>query len=600
MTWRREKLIETLCQIPLNTLQNYEKPDQILFKENGRYVPISSREFYDRIRFISLGLRGLDFAPGDKLAILAENRPDWVMTDFAALAAGGVTVPIYPTLMPEQIRYILDDSETKIVLCSTPDLRAKIEEIRPFLPRITHILTFGEPAPAGFVSFEKVVEDGRKADAADPSAFEKTVAAVRPDDVASLIYTSGTTGVPKGVMLTHRNFFSNSKALDAVTDFNHTDTILSFLPLSHVLERMTTFSFLYKGCSIAYAESIDTVAQNLTEARPTIMVSVPRLFEKLYARILDNILEGPAFKRKIFFWALRGGLDASRKAQRRTAALFPRKTLRLRLAQKLVFSKILEKTGGRVKFFVSGGAPLSRDIAEFFHAIGLVILEGYGLTETAPVVACNTFTKLRFGTVGQVVPGVKARIAEDGEILVRGENVMKGYYRKEAETAEALAGGWFHTGDIGHIDADGFLVITDRKKDLIVTAGGKNVAPQPIENLLRQSPYITQAVVVGGGRKFISVLVVPEFEKLKEYAWQKEIAFSSLRELCDREEIRNFILEEIDRCTPGLASYEKIKKVILIDRDFEIEQGELTPTLKVRRNQVEKKYKELIDNLYKD
>jgi len=349
MTWRREKLIETLCQIPLNTLQNYEKPDQILFKENGRYVPISSREFYDRIRFISLGLRGLDFAPGDKLAILAENRPDWVMTDFAALAAGGVTVPIYPTLMPEQIRYILDDSETKIVLCAPPDLRAKIEEIRPFLPRITHILTFGEPAPAGFVSFEKVVEDGRKADAADPSAFEKTVAAVRPDDVASLIYTSGTTGVPKGVMLTHRNFFSNSKALDAVTDFNHTDTILSFLPLSHVLERMTTFSFLYKGCSIAYAESIDTVAQNLTEARPTIMVSVPRLFEKLYARILDNILEGPAFKRKIFFWALRGGLDASRKAQRRTAALFPRKTLRLRLAQKLVFSKILEKTGGRIR-----------------------------------------------------------------------------------------------------------------------------------------------------------------------------------------------------------------------------------------------------------
>jgi len=593
-------LIETLCQIPLNTLQNYEKPDQILFKETGRYVPISSREFYDRIRFISLGLRGLGFAPGDKLAILAENRPDWVMTDFAALAAGGVTVPIYPTLMPEQIRYILDDSETKIVLVSTPDLRAKIEEIRPTLPRITHFLTFEEPAPAGFVSFEKVVEDGRKADTADPSAFEKTVAAVRPDDVASLIYTSGTTGVPKGVMLTHRNFFSNSKALDAVTDFNHTDTILSFLPLSHVLERMTTFSFLYKGCSIAYAESIDTVAQNLTEARPTIMVSVPRLFEKLYARILDNILEGPAFKRRIFFWALRGGLDASRKAQRRTAALFPRKTLRLRLAQKLVFSKILEKTGGRVKFFVSGGAPLSRDIAEFFHAIGLVILEGYGLTETAPVVACNTFTKLRFGTVGPVVPGVKARIAEDGEILVRGENVMKGYYRKEAETAEALAGGWFHTGDIGHVDADGFLVITDRKKDLIVTAGGKNVAPQPIENLLRQSPYIAQAVVVGGGRKFISVLVVPEFEKLKEYAWQKEIAFSSFRELCDREEIRNFILEEIERCTPGLASYEKIKKVILIDRDFEIEQGELTPTLKVRRNQVEKKYKDLIDNLYKD
>ncbi len=316
-------------------------------------------------------------------------------------------------------------------------------------------------------------------------------------------------------MLTHRNFFSNSKALDAVTDFHAGDTILSFLPLSHVLERMTTFSFLFKGATIGFAESIDTVAQNLLEVRPTIMVSVPRLFEKLYARIMDSILAGSPVKKKIFFWALGRGLAASRKAQVRTAALFPRNTIGLRIAQKLVFSKILDKTGGRVKFFVSGGAPLSRDIAEFFHAIGLVILEGYGLTETAPVVACNTFTKLRFGTVGPPVPGVEVKIAPDGEILARGDNVMRGYFKKDAETAEALAGGWFHTGDIGFIDGDGFLMITDRKKDLIVTAGGKNVAPQPIENLIRQSPYIAQAVVVGASRKFISALIVPQFEKAR-------------------------------------------------------------------------------------
>ena len=593
-------MIETLCQIPLNTLRNYAKPDQLLYKENGRYVPVSSQEFYERVRAFSAGLRGLGFVPGDKLAILSENRPEWITTDFATLAAGGVTVPIYPTLMPEHIRYILDDSETKIVLVSTAGQRAKIEEIRASLPRLTHVLTLEEPAPAGTVSFARLMEDGRKKDAADPEAYEKTVAAVRPDDVASIIYTSGTTGLPKGVMLTHRNFFSNSKALDAVTDFNHTDTILSFLPLSHVLERMTTFSFLYKGCTIAYAESIDTVAQNLVEVRPTIMVSVPRLFEKLYARIMDSILAGSAIKKKMFFWALQGGLDASRKAQKQTAAIFPRNSLRLRLAQKLVFSKILEKTGGRVKFFVSGGAPLSRDIAEFFHAIGLVILEGYGLTETAPVIACNTFTKLRFGTVGPPVPGVSVKIAPDGEILVRGENVMKGYLKKEADTSEALAGGWLHTGDVGHLDAEGFLIITDRKKDLIVTAGGKNVAPQPIENRLRESPFIAQSIVVGAGRKFISALIVPEFEKLKEYAWQNKIAFGSLRELCDREEVRNFILSEIDRCTPGLAPYEKIKKVVLLDRDFDIEQGELTPTLKIKRNMVEKKYKILIDSLYKD
>ncbi len=593
-------MIETLCQIPRNTLRLYEKPDQLLYKENGTYVPISTPEFYDRVRFVSLGLRALDFQIGDKLALLSENRPEWVITDFAVLGAGGVTVPIYPTLTAEQIRYIIEDSEAGIVICSSPELRAKIEAIRPSLGKVRHFISFNPDAPPEFISFASVMDKGRKADAADPEAFERTVAAVKPDDVASIIYTSGTTGLPKGVMLTHRNFFSNSKALDAVTDFNSGDTILSFLPLSHVLERMTTFSFLFKGATIGFAESIDTVAQNLLEIRPTIMVSVPRLFEKLYARILDNVLTGSSIKKKIFFWALGRGRAASRKAQQRTAALFPRKSPGLRIAQKLVFSKILEKTGGRVKFFVSGGAPLSRDIAEFFHSIGLVILEGYGLTETAPVIACNTFTKLRFGTVGPPVPGVEVKIAEDGEILVRGDNVMRGYFRREAETAEALAGGWFHTGDIGFVDAAGFLTITDRKKDLIVTAGGKNVAPQPIENLIRQSPYIAQAVVVGASRKFISALIVPHFEKLEAFAKEKGIAYFAPAELCGRDDIRELIRSEIDRFTPGLAPYEKIKKIVLLERDFEIEQGELTPTLKVKRNQVERKYKELIDALYKE
>lgn len=593
-------MIQTLGQIPLNTLRAYGKPDQLLYKADGKYVPISAQELYDRVRHISLGLKSLGLGAGDRLVILSENRPDWVMTDFAVLAGGAVTVPIYPTLTPEQIRYIVDDSEAKIVVCSTPDLQAKVEAIRPSLSRVAHFLSFEDQPAGGFIPFKDVVEKGRQAEAADPEAFERAAAAVKPDDIASIIYTSGTTGVPKGVMLSHDNFFSNTRALDAVTDFHCGDTILSFLPLSHVLERMTMFSFLYKGSTVAFAESIDTVAQNLLEVRPTIMVSVPRLFEKLYARILDSILAGSALKKKIFFWALRGGLSASRKAQRRTAALFPRRSLRLRLAQKLVFSKILEKTGGRVKFFVSGGAPLSRDIAEFFHAIGLVILEGYGLTETSPVVACNTFTKIRFGTVGPVVPKVEVQIAADGEILVRGPNVMKGYFKKEAETAEALAGGWLHTGDIGHLDVDGFLVITDRKKDLIVTAGGKNVAPQPIENLLKQSSYIAQTVVVGAGRKFISVLVVPNFEKLEAWARERNIAFAAGKELCGRDDVREFYREEIERCTPGLAPYEKIKKILLLEREFEIERDELTPTLKVKRSRVEEKYKALIDGLYRE
>jgi long-chain acyl-CoA synthetase len=362
---------------------------------------------------------------------------------------------------------------------------------------------------------------------------------------------------------------------------------------------MTTFSFLYKGASIAYAESVDTVAENLSEVRPTIMISVPRLFDKIYARVMDNVLTQSPLKRKIFFWALGVGKTYGGKKLRKEPVSRTLEAERA-LAAKLVFSKIVEKTGGRVKFFVSGGAPLSKDVAEFFYALGLTILEGYGLTETSPVLACNTFEKLRFGTVGPPVPGVEIRVAPDGEILARGPNVMKGYYKKEAETREAMADGWFHTGDIGYFDPDGFLVITDRKKDLIITTGGKNVAPQPIENLMKTNPYILNAVVVGGARKFISALVVPDFEKLEAYAKASGIAFRDRAELCAKDEIRDFMLAEVNRATPDLASYERVKKIALLDRDFEIQLGEVTPTLKVKRNFVEAKYKGLIDSLYRE
>ena len=440
---------------------------------------------------------------------------------------------------------------------------------------------------------------GRTAAAADPGRFERLARTVKPGDVASIIYTSGTTGTPKGVMLSHANFVSNGKALDAVTDFNSTDTILSFLPLSHVLERMTTFSFLYKGATIAYAESIETVAENLVEVRPTIMISVPRLFDKIYTRVMDQVLAGSGLKKKIFFWALKTG----KKVSARQLAKQPIPgwlAFRRKLADRLVFSKITAKTGGRVKFFVSGGAPLARDIAEFFHALGIIILEGYGLTETSPVLACNTFTDLKFGAVGKPVPGVEIRIAADGEVLARGPNVMLGYYKKEAETREAFEDGWFKTGDIGFLDREGFLVITDRKKDLIVTAGGKNVAPQPIENLLKANPYIQNAVVVGANRKFISALIVPDYDKLEAYAKTAGIPFADRAELCRREEIVNFLLAEVNRATPNLASYERIKKIAVLDRDFEEQAGEMTPTLKVKRSFVETKYKATIDALYPD
>jgi len=592
-------VVETLSQLFENTCRTYRKDNLLMSKREGRYVPISTDEFEARVRTLSAGLRELGLRPGDKVVIFSENRPEWVMTDFAVLCAGGVTVPIYTSLMPEQVKYIINDSDAKMVVCSNRELWLKVEAVRRELPQVQYSIMIDEEAPSGVMTLGEVMGRGKTAAAADPARFDAIAAAIKPDDLASIIYTSGTTGTPKGVMLTHGNFVSNSKALDAVTDFVHTDTILSFLPLSHVLERMTTFSFLYKGASIAYAESVDTVAENLTEVRPTIMISVPRLFDKIYARVMDNVLTQSAVKRQIFFWALRVGKKYGAKKVRKEpipAGLAARRNL----AAKLVFSKIVEKTGGRIKFFVSGGAPLSKDVAEFFYALGITILEGYGLTETSPVLTCNTFEKLRFGTVGTPVPGVDIEFAADGEILARGPNIMKGYYKKEAETREVMVDGWFHTGDIGYLDPDGFLVITDRKKDLIITAGGKNVAPQPIENLIKTNPHILNAVVVGGSRKFISALIVPDFGRLEAHARANNILFRDRAELCGRPDILDFMLAEVNRSTPDLASYERVKKIALLDRDFDIASGEITPTLKVRRAIVEEKYKDLIDSLYRE
>ena len=591
-------MVETLSQLFLNTLKTYPKDDLMAAKVEGRYVPISTEEFGRRVRHLSLGLADLGLGPGEKLVILSENRPEWTITDFAVLCAGAITVPIYTSLMPEQIKYIINDSDARIVVCSNRELWLKVEAVRSELRTVHHFILIDEEGPQGIVSLSEVMGRGKTIADANPGLFEKRALAVKPDDLASIIYTSGTTGIPKGVMLTHGNFVSNSKALDAVTEFSVKDTILSFLPLSHVLERMTTFSWVYKGASIYYAESIETVAENLLEVRPTIMISVPRLFDKIYAKVMDNILTQSPLKRKIFFWALGVGKKyGARKIRHQPipGAL----ALQRRIAAKLVYGKIIEKTGGRVHFFVSGGAPLSADVAEFFYAIGITILEGYGLTETSPVLACNTFEKMKFGAVGPPVPGVEIKIAPDGEILAKGPNVMKGYYKKEQETREAFENGWFKTGDIGHIDGEGFLVVTDRKKDILVTAGGKNVAPQPIENLLKTNPYIQTAVVVGSGRKFISALVLPDFDKLEAYARKNGIAFGSRKELVEKEEIVSFMLAEIDRSTPHLASYERIKKVVLLDREFDADT-ELTPSLKVKRHIVEKVFKPLIDLLYKD
>lgn len=590
-------MVSSLAHLLVHSVTTYPKPDYMLVKKDGAYRPISAAEFGDRVKHLTLGLRALGFGPGQKLCILSENRPEWTAADFATLAAGGLTVPIYTTLVAEQVRYIVDDSDASVVVVSNAEQWRKIEPLRAGLAKVRHYITFAEEAPAGVLTLQEVVDRGRAAAEAEPGLFDALVARIRPDDEATLIYTSGTTGVPKGVVLTHANLLHNVRTASDIIEFTDKDTTLSFLPLSHVLERMVMFTYLYKGCTVAFAESIDAVAQNLLEVRPQIMVSVPRVFEKIYTKVMDQILKSPALRRKIFFWAVGVGKDygALKLAGRPVPA-----GLRVRrgIAAKLVFSKIIARTGGRVRFFVSGGAPLSKDIAEFFYAIGLVILEGYGLTETSPVLAVNTFGALRLGTVGRPIPGVEIRIAPDGEILARGPNVMKGYYKKEAETREALEGGWFHTGDIGRFDADGYLVITDRKKDLLVTSGGKNVAPQPIENLLKTSPYIANAVVIGDRRRFVAALIVPHFDKLQDYARARGIAFGSVEELCRDRRIVDFLKAEADRATPLLASYERIKKIAVLPRDFDIEKGEMTPSLKVRRANVTAEYQAAIEALY--
>jgi long-chain acyl-CoA synthetase len=591
--------VTTLSRLFLHACRTHRKPDRMLVKKNGDWRPISSEEIETSVRRLSLGFQDLGLKPGDRVALLSENRPEWVMTDFAVLSAGGVTVPIYTSLPPDLVRYIVDNSGAKIVVCADRELWRKLEAVRSGLPSVEHVVLLEGEAPDGTLALADVLDRGRRLEDRSPGLFERSVEAVRPGDLASIIYTSGTTGLPKGVMLSHGNFVSNIRSLITVIDFRDDDTVLSFLPLSHVLERTATFIFIHRGSTIAFAESVEALGANLLEVRPTVVISVPRVFEKIYARVMDQVLAGSRLKRAAFVWALGTG---KRFAARVIARERVPKALAFRrsLAQKLVFSKITSRTGGRMRFFVCGGAPLSMDIAEFFYAVGLVILPGYGLTETSPVLTGSTLHDYRFGTVGKAIPGVELRIAEDGEILARGPNVMLGYYKNETDTREAMAGGWFHTGDVGRLDGDGFLVITDRKKDIIVTSGGKKVAPQPIENLVRLSPFIANVVVVGSTRKFVSALVVPDFDKLESHARAEGIVFRDRAELCRCAEVVDFLLGEVNRATPVLAPYERIKKIVVLDRDFEIGMGEVTPTLKIRRNIVEQRYADLIDSLYRE
>ena len=576
-----------------------DRPVAMRSKHGGKWQDLSYRELHERVEAASMGLRELGLRPGDRVAILSENRPEWAIIDYACLTARCSDVPVYPTLPAGQIAYILEDAGARAICVSTREQLDKILEIRDQLPDLEQVVVFdGEAGGAGVSGFEELLSRGRAARERYPDLRSQALQAT-PDDLATLIYTSGTTGKPKGVMLTHGNLASNVAAGQQVLALRDTDECLSFLPLSHIFERMAGhYTMMQAGATINYAEGIEQVSPNMIELGPTVVISVPRLYEKIYARVLENAMSGSGLKQRIFFWA-KGTAEVWAE---RVLAGRPVPTimgLKKKLADRLVFSKLQARTGGRLRFFASGGAPLSPEIAKFFYAAGLPILEGYGLTETSPIISVNTFDHMKLGTVGQPLPGVEVRIAEDGEILCRGPNVMKGYYHLPEATAEALdADGWFHTGDIGLLDEDGYLKITDRKKDIIVTAGGKNIAPQPIENTIKTNRYVLNAVMLGDKRKFPILLVVPDFEVLRAWADQAGIDYQNDTELVANAKVAAMVEGEIKKSLRGLARFEVPKKMLLVDRDFTIDSGELTPTLKVKRRVIEQNYRDRIEALY--
>ena len=593
---------QTLTGIFFTAVDRYrDRPVAMRVKRDRRWIPISYAELLTRVRQASVGLRELGVNPGDRVAILSENRPEWAIVDYACLAARCTDVPVYATLPARQVEYILRDSGAVAVFVSTRQQRDKITEVRAGLPALRHVVAFdpGLEAP-GVLGMEEFLSAGREALSKWPG-WREEAESVRPGDLATIIYTSGTTGEPKGVMLTHGNIASNVITCQPLLTVNDRDECLSLLPLSHIFERMAGHYLMFSaGVVISYAESFDSVAANLLEVRPTICCAVPRLYEKVYARALETASAGPSLTKKIFFWARRVGEEWTERRLAKKVVPFDVKLARA-IADRLVFSRIRKRVGGRLRYFVSGGAPLAPEIGRFFYSAGMPILEGYGLTETSPVISVNTPDHLKIGTVGRPIPGVEVKIASDGEILTRGPNVMTGYFNKPDATREALEpDGWFHTGDIGLLDAEGFLKITDRKKDLIVTAGGKKIAPQPIEGLLKMNKFISNAVLLGDRRKFPLALIVPNFDRLETWAREKGLRWEGREELAGMPEVEAHLAAEARKNLRDLAQFEVPKRFLVLPRDFSIESGELTPKLSVRRKVVEQNYARQIESVYSE
>ncbi|MEW6487880.1 MAG: long-chain fatty acid--CoA ligase [Thermodesulfobacteriota bacterium] len=595
----------TLPQMIRDRHDRWKQRPCMRVKQGGTYRDVPWAEFYGYVTRVARGLAARGLRVGDRVALLSHTRYEWAVADTGILTAGALTVPLYPTLTPREIRELLERSGATVVFASDAEQAAKVLPLLGRVPGFELVVAMESEALEGVddpraVTLAALAAEGEQR---DPEVLAERVAAAQPDDVATILFTSGTTGEPKGVPLTHRNILSNVEASLEEFDLGPGDVCLAHLPLAHILERMGGYYLmLYCGTVIAYAESLNTVAQNLGEVGPTVAVSVPRIFEKVYAGIQAKAADAPAPVKALTFWALGvarkvGELQAAR--QQLPLGL----KVQYALADRLVYAKIRQKVGGRLRFFISGGAPLSPELGKFFNAIGVRIFEGYGLTETSPVIAVNTPTRNKVGTVGPPLSNLQVRIAHDGEILVKGPSVFSGYYGSEQATREVFTDdGFFLTGDIGEFDADGFLKITDRKKDLIVTAGGKNVAPQKVENVLKLSKYIADAMLYGDRKNFVSALIVPDPDWLKRYAQLKNLPDKPVEELVQDPHILDYyarLIEQLQR-KAELASYESVKKFVLLPHEFSMGEGEVTPTMKVRRKQVTEHYKDRLEALYRE
>lgn len=574
----------------------------LMYRKQGQYVTLTYAAFYDRALMAARGLKKSGINPGDKVAILSENRAGWLIADMGILTAGAVTVPIYPTSTPEQIAYMLNHSGATVVFISGRLQYAKLLKIRAEVPQVRLVVSFERflgDAQLPVCTFYQLSEIDDPISAAERAELEAGMDRIAQEDTLTLIYTSGTTGVPKGVMLSHRNILFDviciNRKIGSALDGN--EVLLSFLPVSHVFERTVGYYMsVLNGSLIVFADSIEKIPENMLEVKPSVIVSVPRLFEKIYSRIHENVHQMPAIKKKLFHWAISVGkryVEEKYIKKSMTAGL----RFKYRLADVLVFGKLRQRFGGNLKFCSSGGAPLDKTINEFFWAIGLPIFEGYGLTETSPVLCTNTFEQLRFGSVGTPLEYTEFKTAPDGELLVRGPQVMAGYYNNPEATAEAFENGWFKTGDVGHIDG-GFIYITDRKKELIITAGGKNIPPQPIENELKMDKYIASAFVYGDRKPYLTALIVPNLERLLEFAKDKHVEYYDLNDLVIHEPVQQLFAQRIAEINSRLAQYETIKKFVVLPRDFSVDEGELTATLKLRRKVIYEKHKDKIEGMY--